>query len=401
MVQHRTKTRVGVGASAETSETTAARQAVEEALHAVDGAADLLMAFATTGYDQARLVAAMRDVAPRTPLVGCSSEGIISRTLCSEGTHALGVMALRSSTIHPEVCIVPGYGEDSRAAATKIVEWVRAVGDRARVLVLLPDGLTGDCSELLTVIDRELPELLVVGGTAADGLTFQGTYQYCGDQVASGGVAAVLLCGDVLPMLAVSHGCSPLGLPRTITRAHGNWVHEIDGAPAWSVFQDYLEGRPRSLAVDRTVYLCLGHCLPESLASVYDPHVVHAPLRLDEDTGAMYFPSGGLAEGQRVQVMQRDLEKIEQSAHECAARMAAQHPGRDPDLVLQFDCAGRGRMLSSAAVRERVLDPLQASFGSQVPWLGLHTYGEIAPLGGRTHYHNYTVAVCALFEGSA
>jgi small ligand-binding sensory domain FIST len=129
--------------------------------------------------------------------------------------------------------------------------------------------------------------------------------------------------------------------------------------------------------------------------------VVHTPLRLDQATGSLFFPGGGLCEGQRVQLMQRDPEKIQQSAHDCAARLAAQHPGQDPDLVLQFDCAGRGQSLFGSAVRRRVVDPLQAPFAATVPWLGLHTYGEIAPLADRTHYHNYTVALCALFGGRA
>ena len=36
--------------------------------------------------------------------------------------------------------------------------------------------------------------------------------------------------------------------------------------------------------------------------------------------------------------------------------------------------------------------------GATVPWIGFHTYGEIAELGGQPYYHNYTVVLCALYE---
>ena len=35
--------------------------------------------------------------------------------------------------------------------------------------------------------------------------------------------------------IAVSHGCEPVGLERTVTKASGSVVEEIDGQPAWSM----------------------------------------------------------------------------------------------------------------------------------------------------------------------
>lgn len=397
-------TRVGVGVSSKPSGSVAGREAVEAALSHVDGSADLLVTFATAGYDQAELTETIREVGGAATLVGCSGEGLISRELCSEGMHAVGVMALRSDVIRAETHLVPGYGSDAHQAATRLTEWIGQVGrDDARVLVLLPDGLAGNCTVLLDGLRegllRERPDLLVVGGTAADGMMLQQSHQYCDDEVASQAVAALLLCGDVTPEVVVSHGCSPLGLPRTITRAHEGWVHELDGRRAWSVFQEYLDGEPDDLNADGTVYLCLGELLPEELAAGYDPYVVHTPLSLDRATGSLFFPGGGVVQGQRVQLMQRDPEKIQRSAHDCATLLASRCPGKDPNAVLQFDCAGRGQAMFGSSVKQRVVDPVLAPFAPSVPWLGLHTYGEIAPLGRRTYYHNYTVALCALFEG--
>ena len=66
--------------------------------------------------------------------------------------------------------------------------------------------------------------------------------------------------------------------------------------------------------------------------------------------------------------------------------------------MLHFDCASRGRQLFGSRATESIVTPLQDVFRPDVPWIGFHTYGEIAPLGGRAHFHNFTVALCAIYE---
>jgi small ligand-binding sensory domain FIST len=41
---------------------------------------------------------------------------------------------------------------------------------------------------------------------------------------------------------------------------------------------------------------------------------------------------------------------------------------------------------------------VQESFANDVAWLGFHSYGELAPLGGRVRFHNYTMALCAAYD---
>jgi hypothetical protein len=72
--------------------------------------------------------------------------------------------------------------------------------------------------------------------------------------------------------------------------------------------------------------------------------------------------------------------------------------GDEPALVLQFDCAGRGQALFGSRTAEHIVHPLREVLGTKTPWIGFHTYGEIAAIGDETHYHNYTVVLCALYE---
>ena len=59
----------------------------------------------------------------------------------------------------------------------------------------------------------------------------------------------------------------------------------------------------------------------------------------------------------------------------------------------------RRRLFGTNAVTG-LIDPVQGLIGHDVPWLGLHTYGEIGTVAGAPRYHNYSVVLMALFAGS-
>ena len=80
------------------------------------------------------------------------------------------------------------------------------------------------------------------------------------------------------------------------------------------------------------------------------------------------------------------------------ARRVAGPGERLPAFVLQFDCAGRGKVMFGACAAREIIEPLRAEIGQRVPWAGFHTYGEIAATEHGLDYHNYTVALCAFYD---
>jgi hypothetical protein len=389
-----------VGKSSKRSSVEAGREAARKALAGLGSEPPgVVLVFATAGYNQAECIAGIAEITGKTPMAGCSGEGLITQEGADEGTHAVAVMAIGGSSARFDTYRVAGFSKDARGCGLELARQLRVARDqRPQLLLLFPDGLTGNATELLGALHAELPfPATIAGGTAGDAMTLQKTYQYFDGEVSSDSVSAVLISGDVVAETVVSHGCEPIGLELSVTRSKGFEVLEIDGRRAWDVFKEYLDEDTKDLTSADVVHLCVGQRLPGGADRRFGSHVMRTPLGLDKDTGALFFP-GGLEEGTRIQLMRRDPARIEKSAREAAHSILASQGARAPALVLQFDCAGRGQVIFGNKATEAAVSPMQDALGKQVPWLGFHTYGELAELGGKPYYHNYTVVVCALYE---
>ena len=373
------------------------------ALDRLQRPASLLLLFATTGYDQAEVLAGIGDVAGQTPLSGCSGEGVITHRGSDEGSHALAVMAIASHRATFVTLLATDLALRPRECAIALAEQVQARMDgRRRYLILFPDGITGNSSALITALQDLLPQtLVIVGGAAAANISASTkTFQYHDGRVVSDAVAAVLVSGDVLLDTAVSHGSTPIGLVRTVTKSDGGTVYEIDGRPAWDVFKEYLDGNPTDLVQEDCVHLGFGEKLPPELVGPYGEYIMRTPSGVDKKTGALFFP-GELRTGAKIQVSRRDPDRIREGATEAAMELASRRSGKSPSLVLQFDCTGRGRIIFGKQDIDMTMSGMRSAFRRDMPWLGLHTFGEIAPLMGKTLYHNQTVVLCALYDADS
>lgn len=400
-------TRAGVGYSAKRRSAEAAGEAVRAALVGLEGRKpDVVLVFANPGYDQTSLLSAILEIVGRdTLLVGCSSEGVIFRDGCNEQACAVNVMAIASDRIGFHAFNVPGFSKDPRACGAEIARRLGELGpERARAAFLFPDGLTGNATEMLRSLDASLPFALPIAGGAAGSIVRRDadrphvTHQYLDGTVSSDSVSVLVAGGALAVDIAVSHGCMPLGLPRTVTAAEGGWLHEIDGLPAWDVLREYVEGAPTDLLGADILHLCVGEPLDPALREEYgSDYLIRTPLALSEDKKSLFFP-GGLQLGNRIQFTRRDPERVAASAMQSAQALAHRRPEQTPIAVFQFDCAGRGYMLFGENTAGAAVRPLQRAFTGNPPWIGFHTFGEIAKIGDKPFYHNYTVVLCALYE---
>ena len=404
-------TKVGTGESGEKKAYTAGVEAARSAL--ISGgmtSCDLILLFATVGYDQQELLRGVRSVTGHSALAGCTGEGVITQTGPAggmaykltgpeRGEERVGVMAFSSDVIRFRTAAAGDLRRDSRAVGNLIGEQIRAANDGEPLLLLaFPDGYSVNATGFFNGLETALGEPIPCAGGMSGHNQPQGstTYQYFNDRVLRDSVVCVLISGRSDLNLGVSHGCLPVGMDKTITKSHDNIIERIDDKSAWDFFRQYLEDGDKDLTPETATFISLGQKLPDDLATEYDRYIIRAPYRKNED-GSMVFGTE-MPAGARVRVMRRDEEKISQGSAALARRMMRERGERKPLAVLQFDCAARGRMFFGDRLKEKEVDVAQDVFGKDVPWLGVFCFGELAPIRGKNHYHNQTVVYCALYE---
>ncbi|MCI5161186.1 MAG: histidine kinase [Candidatus Electrothrix sp. AX5] len=388
----------GVGISHHRNPVVAGKEAVEKAREMAGiEKANFVIIFGTVGYDQERLVKSVREATDGAPLCGCSGEGVIVGDEADESNFSVAVLLIRSSDIQFTNGITTGLEEDSGDVGRRVADAVRPeVSSDTLGLFLLMDGLKLNFDLFAKEFERHLDLgrfLPLFGGTSSDNLEFKATYQYCNDTVETDGVAWALISGQAQVAWAVNHGCFPIGVEHEITRCDGNIIYELDNKPALEVLKSYiseLETWSQSVTA-----LTLGFKV--SGGKENEEYIIRAITGgMDEEKGFITIPTE-VEEGTSIWMTRRDHEKITNGINEIADKVKGELDGNSPQLIFQFDCAGRGKSFFREEEKLQLLKTLRQKIGCDVPWIGLYTYGEICPVQERNSFHNFTAVLVTIY----
>jgi hypothetical protein len=392
-------TKAGVGTSHHHSPSIAGYEAAEKALeNAGISKPDFVFMFATVGYDQRSLLQAVRKTTGGAPLCGCSGEGTIDGDDADESEFSVVVMAIASDELRWRNGLATGLSADSYAAGQQVAQSLSShVSADAVGLFVFPDGLTANVDQFLAGLEDTLPSdqfLPLWGGATADNLAMRQAYQYCDDEVASDGVAYVLLSGEAQPAWDISNGYIPIGSERKVTRSKGNVIYKIDGKPALEVLQEYLPDY--TLADDWGRYvLSLPLCFMAPSYMKGEEYIFRGMPSLNKTDGSVTVQTE-VQEGTSVWFSSRDKKKTTAGVDQMAEHIKQQLGGEKPKLVLHFDCVARGKIMFRDQEKLQLLRQFRQAVGPDVPWAGFYTLGEIGPVGKHNCYHNYTAVVLAL-----
>ena len=400
----------GVGMSRHHNPNVAGREAAEQALQKAGvSKPDFVLMFAAIGYDQPSLVRAVREATGGAPLSGCSAEGTINGDDADESNFSVLITAISSEELRWTNGIASGLLEDdSHAVGQRVAQdLLPHLSSDTIGLFVFPDarldfgvardnldnffaGLEGNLSD-----DRFLP---LWGGGANNnyGDMEEPTYQYCDDEVISGGVSYALLSGKVRAGWAISHACIPIGGERKVTRSEGSVIYEIDGKPAVEVLKEYLpEG---ALTDDRdwmryAISLSLSFKAPSYMKD--EEYVVRGVPAVKMTDGSIAVQTE-VSEGTSLWFSSRDKEKLATGLDRMAAQIKDQLGGEKPKLVFQFECATRGKMMFRDQEKLQLLKRFRQSLDPDAPWAGCYCAGEIGPVEEHNNHHLYTSVVLAL-----
>lgn len=372
--------RTGVGISKENDAFKAGYEACSMAIHEAGGITpDLVIVFSSVRYDQGELIRGVREVAPHSLMSGCSDAGEITNR--GPMKESVVVMAIKSDNI----TFTPGLGRDVKAGPRAAGQAIaREIKEKApaplRTLVMFPDVLVGNGADIVRgVLDTMGAHFPMVGGAAGDDFKFEKTFEYHNGEVVSGAVAGVGFSGNFSMGIGMRHGWVPIGMPMKVTKAEGAVVHEINGRPAVSIYEDYFGENIEDLRKEPLARMAITYPLGLKIGES-DEYLIRDPVTVDEKgsiTCAAEIP-----EGSEVRLMIGSKEKAIEAAQEAARHLMHEFEieKTSPKFILMFNCIAREKLFGQKANEE--IQAVMDIVGHDVPLIGFYTYGEQAPIGG-------------------
>jgi len=401
--------KAGVGMSRHHNPNLAGREAAQQALKKAGVAkADIVIMFASIGYDQRSLLGVVREATGGAPLTGCSAEGTINGEDADESSFSVVVTVISSEELRWHNGIARGLVEDDTRAVGKRVakELLPHLSNDTIGLFVFPDGRVDfgvsrdNLDNFFGGLEENLPSERFLpiwgGGANKTGGWREPPHQYCDDEVISGGLSYALLSGKAQPSWAISYSVIPIGGERVVTRSKGNVIHEIDGKPAVEVLKEYL---PEHALTDDRNWMdyanSLALCFRAPSYMKDEEYVVRGVPAVKLADGSIVVQTV-VQEGTSIWFSSRDKQKVATGLDRMAAEIKEQLDGDQPKLVLQFECATRGKDMFREQEKLQFLRQFRRSVDPDVPWAGFYCAGEIGPVEERNNHHLYTSVVLAL-----
>ena len=326
---------------------------------------------------------------PHASLFGCSTAGEILDTRVSDDSIIITAVQFEKTSLK-NVSVEVKKGGNSYEAGKRLAGLLPSA-DLAHVLVL-SDGLSVNGTDLVKGMTEVLPKgVTVTGGLSGDGSRFQETFV-----VGSNGtplkntVAALGLYGKNLKVgYASLGGWDSFGPERTITRASGNVLYELDGRSALDIYKQYLGEHAKGLPAT-------GLLFPLSVRQENGTPIVRTILGVDEKDHSMTF-AGNMPEKATARFMKANFDRLIDGASG-AAKATRQSVPSSAELAILISCVGR-KLILKQRIEEEV-EGVREVLGPKALLAGFYSYGEISPFtpGAKCELHNQTMTITTLSE---
>ncbi|MDF2693146.1 MAG: hypothetical protein K0S65_1529, partial [Labilithrix sp.] len=376
----------GSGLSGGSTAYGAAREAAAEALHAFgETRPKLAIVFASVTYDDvARVPGAIREIIPGIAIVGGSSGGCVigPRGIASYG---ISIVLLGGDDIEVEtraarlggpelVDVVPAAQEIAQAADVAAKN-----GLQHYACLVFGPGLIVDGEALVAAVRKGAgARAQLAGGLTGDDLTLDRPLVFVDGELRDDTIVLAGVFTRKAMGIAARHGCRPVGPLRTVTRADGDVLHELDGRPALEVWLEdarsagaTLPTDPKDLALYLANYFEIGIADAPPKGKERGELVARAPFKVG-DQGTVKL-SASIGEGRRVQVMHASRKDLLRASASAAADAVMRTRGQVAGGLI-LACTGRLASLGEEFKEEAALlrNRLAAPIG------GACVFGEIA-----------------------
>src|SRR3989338_6789135 len=309
---------------------------------------------------------------PKSRIISASTAGEIIKTEVSDDTLVLTAIKFKKTALQFAEASITQI-EESEAMGRKLASSLPREG--LVHAMIFSDGLFVNGTALVKGLLSELPKnVSVTGGLVGDGSRFKETLVGLDKMPEQKKLVCIGFYGSGIKIGYGSlGGWDSFGVARTITKAKGNVLYELDDKPALALYKEYLGELAKDLPSS-------GLLFPLSLKVKTDiggeVEVVRTILAVDETAQSMTF-AGDMPEGILVQFMKANFDRLVDGASGAAGMSIESLGDGKAELAILVSCIGRKLVLKDRIEEE--VEAVQEKIGPQAAIVGFYSYGEISP----------------------
>ena len=361
---------------------------------------DLLLVHASIGHNFNDLAEHASLLAPNARILAASCCGVVGKEGVSESMKDMAIMAIRGKEF--TVGSVDGiFGQNSYSKCLEMAQSMKAQSPDITMIYFMASGIDISNDECIRAFEDVFGnEVTLFGATSSDNMKGFISYQSVDKEVYEHAAFAIGFSDPTLKIdTQATHGFLAVGDPLIVTKSEGNKILEFNGKPAWTEYLNRLGLGADSTCGDTIPIGALAEKLSPELAQEYgNNHILRVVTKQEGDT--MYYATD-CKEGTSLWLTVRDESLIFSEMDRVVEEMTTRLKGKTPVAVFHADCLARGRFLFNRIIKEELVGKMQFPFyvnGQCPPWLGMYGFGEIARLGGKNTFHNYTTALYVIYR---
>jgi len=237
--------------------------------------------------------------------------------------------------------------------------------------LLFADGFNGDAEQLCAGLAEQ--EMLIFGSLSSGDMHTGHTYQIAGNQTGTGGLAALLIKGDITIGIGAAHGWLPAGNMFRVTRSRGFWVRTLDGRPASEAYAQLFGYPAREWAFPPLNHMA--RLYPLGIESSEEKLNVRAPLRVEAD--GSFRMNASIRDGMDAHLLVGSPSACRQAAQNSAQQALNQLGTARPVMALVLADIAWQMLLEATPGIE--IQAIQEILGEDVPLIGGYSLGQFVP----------------------